>query len=176
MAIVVIVLIAALVGLTLVIARLYSHLAVQERQVVGAWDQLERLLVQRNGHLQTVCIEAAPGPPVAQDLHRALQRQESARRQGNLSKVAEAERDIRAIWGSITAQHIDIPKEILDDSRRRVVALDHAIRDTLIRYNAALNTYQRTCRSPFYAPLAWLGGMGRYTPLQPPSPDPDPSD
>ncbi|WP_018993363.1 hypothetical protein [Thioalkalivibrio sp. ALgr1] len=173
MAIFVIVTIAGLVGLTLGIARLYSHLAVQERQVVGTWDQLERLLVQRNGHLQKVCIQADSGPPAVQDLHRSLQRQETARRRGDLTTVAEAEREIRALWDSIYQQPIDINRESLDESTRRVVALDQAIRDTLIRYNAALQTYRHTCRSPFYAPIAWLAGMGRYTPLQPPSSDPD---
>ncbi|ADC70522.1 hypothetical protein TK90_0005 [Thioalkalivibrio sp. K90mix] len=173
MAIFVIVTIVGLVGLTLTIARLYSHLAVQERQVVGAWDQLERLLVQRNGHLQKVCMAAGSGPSAVQHLHRSLQRQETARRRGDLSTVAKAEREIRALWDSLYQQDIDIKKENVEESARRVVALDQAIRDTLIRYNAALQMYRHTCRSPFYAPIAWLGGMGRYTPLQPPSSDPD---
>ncbi|WP_018863313.1 hypothetical protein [Thioalkalivibrio sp. ARh3] len=172
MAILVILAIVGLVALTLAIARLYSHLAVQERRVVGAWDQLERLLVQRNGHLQQVCTEGGDrGPAALRDLHRSLQRQETARRQGDLTTVAEAEREIRSLWDSISSQGLDLKAEKEGEAGRRVAALDQAIRDTLVRYNSALDAYQRTRRAPFYAPLAWLAGMGRYLPLQPPSSD-----
>ncbi|WP_018861058.1 MULTISPECIES: hypothetical protein [unclassified Thioalkalivibrio] len=163
--------IVGLVSLTLAVIRMYSHLAVQERRVVGAWDQLERLLVQRNGHLQRLCSEAGSRVCALQNLHRLLERQEMARRQGDLSTVADTEREIRATWDLILEQPVDIKEEIMDEAERRVGALDQAIGDNLVRYNAALETYQHTRRSPFYGPLAWAVGMGPYAPLNPPSSD-----
>lgn len=171
MAFFVIVTIAALIALTLGVARLYSHLAVQERQVVGAWDQLERLLVQRNGHLQKLYAEAQPRESALNALHEVLRKQEIARRQGDLATVAATEREIRSAWDAVSFQHIDIKEEKMDYTARRVAALDQAIRDTLVRYNEALAQYERTCRSPIYAPLALVGGMGRYAALQPPGTD-----
>ncbi|WP_019625275.1 hypothetical protein [Thioalkalivibrio sp. ALJT] len=157
-------------ALTLVALRMYTHLAVHERRVIASWDRLDTLLTQRNGELTQLRRLVTPRVPVLERLHQAIQRQETARRRGDLSTLAESERQIRDLWDDVLSQQADLIENRAEKPvAARVHALDLAIADRLTAYNAAVSATTSLRSRPFFAVLAGIGGHTRFQPIQPPA-------
>ncbi|WP_018871625.1 hypothetical protein [Thioalkalivibrio sp. ALJ16] len=162
--------ILALAGLTLMALRLYTHLAVHQRRVVASWHRLDTLLAQRNGELDQV--PRLPGLPASSldDLHQAIQHQETARRKGDLPTLAVNEQRIRDGWDGLVSQHTDlIQKWSQKPVVGRVQGLDLAINDALAAYNTAVDAAAALRRRPVFALLAGIAGYSRFRPIEPPT-------
>lgn len=145
--------------------RLYTVLAVHERQVIACWERLDTLLAQRNGHLRTLQAD----PPDSNDhaaaanpLGPTLERHERARLRGTMPELVAAERDIRDLLDRIPRDRAGAEEAV-----RRVTVLQQALDDVATRYDEAIDRYDQARGRLLARQLAAVLRFPVYSPLSP---------